>query len=261
MALGPAVEQCGQAAPRQRLVLAHPLDGIGLGVGGPSYRPQNASVMKRSVKPDPRGDAPDRDAALAQYRRRASVYDLELAAFEPIRRRAIAELELRPGQTVLDVGCGTGLSFEPIESAIGVKGRLIGIEQSPDMMERARHRVSRMGWRNVTLICAPVEEAKIAQAADAALLFFTHDVLRCPEAVDVIVKHLKSHARLVAAGLKWAPLWAWPANLFVWSAAQHSVTSMEGLDAPWTPLVARTEGLDVQTMMLGSIYIARARIG
>ncbi len=213
------------------------------------------------MKPEPPRDAPDRGAALSQYRRRASFYDMELAVFEPVRRRAIAQLELQPGQTVLDVGCGTGLSFEPIESAIGPEGHLVGIEQSPDMLERARSRVGSAGWRNVTLICAPVEEAQIAHAADAALLLFTHDVLRRPEAVDVVIGHLKPGARLVAAGLKWAHPWAWPANLFVWSAAQHSVTSMEGLDAPWSHLVGRVEDLDVQTMMLGSVYVASARIG
>ena len=46
----------------------------------------------------PRG--PDRDAALQQYRRRAGVYDRELALLEPLRRLAISKLALRPG----DVG-------------------------------------------------------------------------------------------------------------------------------------------------------------
>ncbi|MDQ1309108.1 MAG: hypothetical protein QG601_376 [Pseudomonadota bacterium] len=47
----------------------------------------------------PRG--PDRDAALRQYRRRAGVYDRELALFEPMRRLAISKLGLRPGDAAL----------------------------------------------------------------------------------------------------------------------------------------------------------------
>ncbi len=201
--------------------------------------------------------APDRAAAIAQYRRRAAIYDLELAPFEPIRRLAVGALGLRPGDTVLDVGCGTGLSFALLQAQIGTKGRIVGIEQSPDMMARARQRVARAGWRNVDLVCAPVEEAELAAAADAALLHFTHDILRRPEAVDSVVGGLRPGARVVAAGLKWADAWAWPANVFVWSAALHSVSSLEGLDAPWSRLAARVEHLSVQTLLLGGVYIAR----
>ena len=127
--------------------------------------------------------APDRDAALAQYRGRASVYDLELALFEPIRRRAIAQLALRPGDVVLDVGCGTGLSVALLEQGVGSGGRIVGIEQSPEMIAAARQRVRQHHWRNVSLLCAPVEEARIRVTADAALFHFTHDILQRPEAV------------------------------------------------------------------------------
>ena len=58
-------------------------------------------------------------AALAQYRRRASVYDAELAWFEPMRRAAIARLPLQRGDTVLDIGCGTGLSLPLLLQAVG----------------------------------------------------------------------------------------------------------------------------------------------
>jgi len=109
--------------------------------------------------PSKRRSGPDREAALAQYRRRAGVYDLELALFEPVRRRAVAWLAPRPGDTVLDVGCGTGLSFELLQSAVGKEGRIIGIEQSPEMIDLARHRAERQGWHNVTLLCAPVAHA------------------------------------------------------------------------------------------------------
>ena len=57
--------------------------------------------------------------------------------------------------TVIDVGCGTGLSFEALHRAVGMRGRIIGIEQSPEMIGKARDRVQRHGWRNVTLLNAP----------------------------------------------------------------------------------------------------------
>jgi SAM-dependent methyltransferase len=207
------------------------------------------------VKDEPH-DGTDRRAALAQYRRRAAVYDLELLAFEPIRRIAIDRLALRVGETVLDLGCGTGLSFEGIEQGIGAEGRIVGIEQSPHMLAVARERIERHGWRNVTLLGDPVESARIAGRADAALFHFTHDILRSPAALANVGAHLRPGARVVASGLKWAPPWAWPVNLFVQLAALHSVSSLEGLARPWSGLEALTGELSVQTLMAGGVCVA-----
>ena len=151
---------------------------------------------------------PDRQAALEQYRRRAGVYDLELALFEPIRREAIVLLAPRPGETVIDFGCGTGLSLPQVRAAVGAGGQVVGIEQSPEMIERARQRVVSRRWRNVELICSPVETAHWQGKADAALFHFTHDLLQRPEAVAHALGMLRKGARVVASGLRWAPPWA-----------------------------------------------------
>lgn len=203
---------------------------------------------------------PDRSAALEQYRRRADVYDAELALLEPVRKRAIERLALKPGDTVLDVGCGTGMSLPLLHRAVGPTGRIIGIEQSPDMIEKARQRVAEAGWRNVTLVNAPVETADLAVAlpevADAALFHFTHDILRQPQAVAHVLAHLAPGAKVVASGLKWASPWLWPINLFVLPAALHSVTSLDGLDKPWSHLIGVTDDRGVETMLGGGVYIA-----
>jgi len=217
-----------------------------------------ASTVKPATRPK-RG--PDRAAALAQYRRRASVYDLELALFEPIRSEAIERLQLRPGQVVLDLGCGTGLSLARLRQGVGARGRVIGIEQSPEMIERARQRVALARWRNVSLLCAPVEEVQIDAVADAALFHFTHDILRRPEAVARVLQHLGPGARVVASGLKWAPPWAAPANVLVLGAAWRSVTSLDGLRAPWSVLARHTGPLRVESRLLGTVYLASGNCG
>lgn len=200
----------------------------------------------------------ERKAALEQYRHRAATYDLELAVFEPLRRQAIAKLGLLPGETVLDVGCGTGLSLAPLLQAVGAHGQVVGIEQSPEMMAQARLRLARSGHRNVALLCAPAEEAPIARHADAALFHFTHDILRRPEALDHVLLHMKPGARVVACGLQWAPAWALPVNLFVCGAAWRSTSSWQGLDKPWDLLAARVEVLDVQPQWLGAVFMLQA---
>jgi ubiquinone/menaquinone biosynthesis C-methylase UbiE len=70
----------------------------------------------------------------------------------PYRQIAVQALHLRPSLTVLDIGCGTGLNFEPILNAIGTQGTLIGIDSSAKMLNRARQKVSHQGWRNVHLL-------------------------------------------------------------------------------------------------------------
>jgi len=202
------------------------------------------------------GAAPDRDAALAQYRRRAAHYDAELLAFEPIRTEAIASLQLRPGEVVLDVGCGTGLSFERLRSRVGRTGRIIGIEQCPEMMARARERVQAHGWDNVDLLLAPVAKAALHGHAHAALFHFTHDILRDEASVAHVFSHLRPGARVAAAGLQWAPPWAWPTNGFVMLAALYSTTSLEGLGHPWSRIAARLQDFRVHSTLFGGIYVA-----
>ena len=210
-------------------------------------------------KPFRQRAGPDRNAALAQYRRRAAVYDLELALFEPVRRRAVDWLGLAPGDSVLDVGCGTGLSFELLRTAVGPRGRIVGIEQSPEMIERARQRVRQQGWRNVSLLNAPVEDARIVGKADAALFHFTHDILQRDDALRNVLKHLRPGASIAASGLKWAPLWAGPLNLLVLPAALRSVSSLAGLHQPWQRLDRLIGPLQTRSLLAGTVYMVHGR--
>ncbi len=209
---------------------------------------------------DDPGSPTRRSAALSQYRRRAPIYDLELALFEPARRAAIELLALRGGDTVLDVGCGTGLSLALLEQGVGARGRVVGIEQSPEMMTLARQRVLEHGWRNVTLIERAAEEAEIPRRADAGLFHFTHDILREPLALQNVIRGLRQGATVVACGLQWSAPWAWPLNLFVLGAALHSVTSLQGLDRPWSLLAQHLDELRIDSMMGGCIYLVSGSV-
>jgi SAM-dependent methyltransferase len=173
-----------------------------------------------------------------------------------VRQRAIDLLQLNKGDRVLDVGCGTGLSFTALESLVGPDGSIVGIEQSPEMLELARARAVENSWTNVTLVSASVEEAAIPFAADAALFHFTHDIMRTPGALANIISHLKPGARIVAAGLKWAPVRAMPLNVFVWGAALRSTSTLEGLARPWSNLEPLLTRVEVEQMLGGTVYLA-----
>jgi ubiquinone/menaquinone biosynthesis C-methylase UbiE len=61
------------------------------------------------------------------------------------KRDVTAGLRLRPGQTVLDVGCGPGTDLEALAHAVGTAGRVIGIDHDPAMVEAARRRTADLG--------------------------------------------------------------------------------------------------------------------
>jgi demethylmenaquinone methyltransferase/2-methoxy-6-polyprenyl-1,4-benzoquinol methylase len=199
---------------------------------------------------------PDRAAAIEQYRAAAPGYDPHMRRFARWQRRAVERLELRPGETVIDVACGTGLVFPLLRDAVGPGGRVVGIDLSPDMVRQANERVRAEGWDNVSVIEAPVEEARIDVVADAALFAFTHDVLQLPAAVDNVVDHLRPGARVACTGAKLAGRFGPIVNYFVRRSARPYMTTFAGLDRPWRVLEGRLGPMEHESMALGGAYVA-----
>jgi ubiquinone/menaquinone biosynthesis C-methylase UbiE len=203
-----------------------------------------------------REKAPDRQLALAKYRRLAPMYDRVARPSQRMRRLAVDRLELKRGDVVLDIGCGTGLTFALVEERIGQEGGLIGVDLSPDMIAKARQRVEENGWSNVTLVEASVEEAEIPVNVDACVSVLTHDVMRLPKALENVVGHIKPGGRITVTGAKWAPWWALPMNAYVAYVARRYVTTFEGFDRPWTHLEELVPGLRVRPILFGGAYLA-----
>ena len=152
------------------------------------------------------------------------------------QQKAVDRLELSPGDTVIDVACGTGLNFPSLLDRIGATGKIVGIDLSPEMIAAARARVASKRWDNITLIEAAVEEAPIHTKAEAALFSFTHDVLQLPKAVTNLVAHLEPGSRVASVGAKYARGWNPVVNYFVRRSARPYVTTFDGLDRPWREL-------------------------
>jgi SAM-dependent methyltransferase len=207
------------------------------------------------------GAAPDRVRALGHYGAMAPSYELRTASGDHWRRELVSSLAPQLGEVILDIGCGTGRNFEQIQQRIGPGGRLIGIEQSPEMLARARTLVQRRGWTNVELVCASAEEAVIPAMADAALLCAVHDVMRSPDALANVLHHLRDGGRIVAGGAKWAP---WRRgrgvshNLSTWRLNRECVSTFEGFHRPRSRLADLVPHLHVKEMYLGGGYIASA---
>jgi ubiquinone/menaquinone biosynthesis C-methylase UbiE len=203
---------------------------------------------------------PDSARAVAQYRRRASGYDASARRTMALRRRAVELLRLRPGETVLDVACGTGLSLPLLCDAVGPAGRVIGVEVSPEMIALARERAAREGLKQAALIEASMEEADPGVPLDAVLFNYTHDVLQSDRALDRIFRRAKPGARVVLAGIKHPPAWLFPLRLYRLLKARPYVTTYRGLDRPWGLIEPRLAELRIESLMLGTNYLARGRV-
>ena len=73
------------------------------------------------------------------------------------RIELLEKLELKKGDSVLLVACGTGISFEPILKRIGKEGRIVGIDNSSKMLEIANKKAKANKWTNIELINANAE--------------------------------------------------------------------------------------------------------
>ena len=78
----------------------------------------------------------------------------------------IGHLELRPGETALDLGSGPGLDAFLAAQQVGENGHVIGVDMTPEMLARARENAKKMGVENVDfregrLESLPVEDGSV----------------------------------------------------------------------------------------------------
>lgn len=197
---------------------------------------------------------------LPAYTERAGDYDQDTATHARWRRLLVDCLPLRPGDTVLDVGCGTGLCFPLVLDRIGPNGTIIGIDSAPDMLAEAQAKITAHGWDGVQLIDAEIEHADIPVLADAALFSAVHDILQSPAALDVVFAHLRPGAWVASVGGKWPPPWQLPLSAYVLSLHSPYIRDFDGFDRPWRGLERRLDDFHVTEVAFGAGYLARGRV-
>lgn len=197
------------------------------------------------------------------YGRDAAVYDTRTRTFHDYRRMVVDQLPLRPGDTVLDVGCGTGLCFDLIRDRIGPHGRIIGVDASPQMLavaaERAAAQDTDQDGPDIELIEAPVESAQLPDV-DHALFCAVHDVMQSEPALDNVLSHVRDGGSVSAGGGKWAPAWAIALNAGLLALHAPYIRDFTGFDRPWRRLAEHVPDLQVREVAMGGGYLALGQV-
>jgi demethylmenaquinone methyltransferase/2-methoxy-6-polyprenyl-1,4-benzoquinol methylase len=199
---------------------------------------------------------------MRRYTRRARWYRLtEPALLFPhrMRKRAITRLELLPGQTVLEIGCGTGRSLALLGDAVGEGGEVIGVDVSRGMLARAERWAKRNDRQNVRLLLHDAVHLSLRRPVDAVLFSLSYSALpdRAP-ALDVAWRALAPAGKLVIMDARLPPT---RLGRLLRPAAETLATVFPGdpYSTPWNDLSAITPSVQTEWFRRGLYFICSAR--
>jgi ubiquinone/menaquinone biosynthesis C-methylase UbiE len=165
------------------------------------------------------------------FDRAAGTYDaVGVPWFAPIAGGLVEELDVQPGERVLDVGCGRGAALVPLAHAAGPTGRVLGIDLAPGMVERTA----------VDVADLPQVEVRLADATTPGLAPASYDVVSS----CLVLFFLPDPAGAVRA---WADLLVPSGRVGITTFARQDERwrSIDALFTPYLPpamLDARTSG-------------------
>ena len=219
----------------------------------------------RAYREQSRQAATSKQEIQARYERGARHYDFVLQLYrliglrlEAYRSRAVECLRLKPGDCVVELGCGTGLNFPLLIEQIGSQGRVIGVDLSTEMLACARERAERAGWSNVELIQSDIATYDIPQGVNGVL---STGAFGFVPAYDRVIKRalhaLAPRGRLVILDCKRPEHWPfWLLKLFVWVSRPFGLTFDYFDGHPWESVERFFEETALGEMYGGLVYIS-----
>ena len=201
------------------------------------------------------------------YDVRAKRYDQVLSAYllagfraKHHRARAISALALNRGDTVIDLGCGTGLNFQLLEDAVGTGGKIVGIDLSAGMLDRARHRIRKFTWQNIDLVQADMAEYTFPTTVDGVVS--TYAITLSSGYDDVIrraAEAIRTGRRMAILDIKKPDRWPdWLIRTGAWMYKPFGVSLDLSDRRAWESLSRYLHEISFDEHYLGAAYLAIA---
>jgi len=211
------------------------------------------------------GDFTTRGEIRDVYQKRAHIYEFAvyccyLLGF-PIgryRRLVIEALAPQPGDTVIEIGCGTGMNFPLLQEKIDPEGKIIGVDISEAMLKRSEKRICAAGWKNVELIHSSAADYAFPDGVGGII---ATGVLTYEPDYDKVIK---KGARALAPGKRWVVFdYKMPTGwfchlvpLFAWTFRSFGISMALFQRTPWESLKRHLRNAKIQEFYLGLIFIA-----
>jgi demethylmenaquinone methyltransferase/2-methoxy-6-polyprenyl-1,4-benzoquinol methylase len=170
----------------------------------------------------------------------------------------VKALDPQPGDTIIEIGCGTGMNFPLLQEKLGPKGRIIGIDISGAMLERAEKRISAAGWRNVELILSSAADYTFPDAVDGII---ATGVLTYEPDYDTVIKR---GSRALVSGKRWVVFdykmpTGWARHIvpwFVWVFRSLGISRELFNRTPWESIKQHLRNAKIDEYYFGLIFIA-----
>lgn len=172
------------------------------------------------------------------------------------RQRAAQCLALRPGDRVLEIGCGTGRNFPYLHATVGPSGRIYGVDLSAGMLARAQALCRRRRWSNVEVAQGDAADYLAPEPLDGILFGLSYNTM--PHHLIVLqraLQQLRPGGRLVIMDGK-VPAGrggrlALPFGLWLMKRTMLGNPLIE----PWKDLAAVVDDFEMEEFLFGSWYV------
>lgn len=204
-----------------------------------------------------------------RYQTTARFYNFALRLYGLIgigrayRVRAIKHLRLQRGDCIVELGCGSGINFPLVIEQIGPEGRLIGVDISPKMLDCARQRIEREGWKNVELVQGDIGEYIFPEEVNGVLATGVFGYLEDHDQV------LKAISQAILPGGHFAimdgkipdRMPSWLFNSFVWVSRPFGVTRDYFDKRTWESVERYFQETTFESLYGGMLFISSGTTG